>query len=176
MKRTIFFTLMSLPFLAHSAEKFHLNSKIEMNAKPATQIELGEKTSTKTALYFGLLAPNQEKAMVDLNLEMKYLYTRLDYYMNGAFQQGLYTGLIINYSEVEYSYLEQKQEKISGAGIGIQVGYTWNMKNMTIGTSVKAHDYSYGRIQDIEKKEETAELTLPHHQAVSGSINLGYRF
>ncbi|MBD63740.1 MAG: hypothetical protein CME62_00920 [Halobacteriovoraceae bacterium] len=202
----IFFTksfLFSCLFLSLNAfafglekETIHFNSKIELSSQPSSIIEIGEAFSTKSAFYIGALVPNntaqsfdQEDIFTsdatngfDLQTNVSRVYLKSDYFFNGAFQQGFFVGGFLSYTEVRLEDEDRIiKDAIRGAGGGVQIGYLYRFKSLTLGASLLAQGFSYNTSYDTtEKYEDIAGLEenilLPHHDSATAAINFGYTF
>ncbi len=42
--------------------RYHINSRVELDQKPGTLLEIGEVISSQSALYFGALLPSDSKS------------------------------------------------------------------------------------------------------------------
>ena len=161
--------------------RYHINSRVELDQKPGTLLEIGEVISSQSALYFGALLPSDSKSNFEdeISMNLMYISARLDYFYSGAYEQGFYNGVILTYSEATFSSeeIEELDLKVSGAGLGVQVGYLTKVKNFTLGASLKGITYNFGTAPEYTNQEgEDTALNLPHHQSLSGSIDLGYKF
>lgn len=182
----LFFSLNAFA-LQPEKDTIHFNTKVELSGQPATILEVGEATSSRTAFYIGALLPNstaqtyeEDDFGLELQARVQRVYLRTDYFFNGTYESGFFAGGFLSYTDTQITNEDDTiDEEYKGAGGGVHAGYLYRFDSLTVGATLMAQGFSYDTIQkksDDEIAGLTEDLVLPHHESASVSFNFGYTF
>lgn len=181
MRNLLCILAITFSFAASAKERktIHFNSRGVVSGAPSANIEIGEKTSTRTAFYVGALIPSGQALENDFDIELRQqrAYFRFSFFQNGAFQNGYHAGGFVDYTVADIQIKDEDiEDKISGVGAGLLAGYMWSFQDLTLGSTIALKASSYDTKKEYKTSTSTASFNLPHHEGASVSFDLGYRF